>query len=102
MLIPNLLKSQSPISRDGVGNQLPTFDVESISAKIPKSKSPILGGVGGGVMNQLPIIETESKSTEIPKSLFRWGGEVKGQFPTFDADLLKSKKKLQEVFVNIF
>ena len=65
MLSPNLLKSQSPV---GVGgglhdSQLPTFDDESKSAKIPKSL------YGGGVHDgQLPTFDAESKSAKIPKS----------------------------------
>ena len=47
MLSPNLLKSQSPFMVGGGvhDGQLPTFDAESKSAKIPKS----LYGGGGGV-----------------------------------------------------
>ena len=48
MLSPDLLKSQSPFTVGGGGGgchdgQLPTFDAESKSAKIPKS-----GGGGRG------------------------------------------------------
>ena len=55
MRSPNLLKSQSPFMVGGGGGgvhdgQLPTFDAESISAKIPKSGG---GGGGGGGVSQL-------------------------------------------------
>ena len=46
MLSPNLLKSQSPFMVGGVHDgQLPTFDAESKSAKVPKS---LYGGGRGG------------------------------------------------------
>ena len=43
MLSPNLLKSQSLMGGGVHDDQLPTFDAESKSVKIPKS-----GGGGGG------------------------------------------------------
>ena len=51
ILSPNLLKCQSPVGGgEGVHDgQLPTFDAESKSAKIPKS-----GGGGGVHDGQLP------------------------------------------------
>ena len=45
------------------GIQLPTFDADSKSAKIPKS---LHGGLGGG--SQLPSFDAESKSAKIPKN----------------------------------
>ena len=79
MLSPNLLKSQSPV---GVGmggwgevhdGQVPTFDAESKSAKIPKS-SWGQGGRGCMMTNfQLPT-DAESKSAKIPKSDGGGGG----------------------------
>ena len=54
-------------------SQLPTFDAESKSAKIPKSLHS--GGGGGGVHDsQLPTFDAESKSAKIPKSLYGGGG----------------------------
>ena len=50
--------------------QLPTFDAESKSAKIPKS----LYGGGGMHDGQLPTFDAESKSAKIPKSLYGGGG----------------------------
>ena len=50
-----------------VGVQLPTFDVESKSAKIPNS---LYSGGGGEV--QLPTFDAESKS-KIPNSLYGGG-----------------------------
>ena len=56
MVSPNLLKSQSLVGGGGGGGgegvhdgQLPTFDAESKSAKIPKSS----GGGGEGGASQL-------------------------------------------------
>ena len=56
---PNLLKSQSPVEGGVHDGQLPTFDAESKSAKIPKSL------YGGGVKIQLPIFDAQSKSAKI-------------------------------------
>ena len=52
--------------------QLPTFDAEPKSTKIPKS----VGGGGGRHDGQLPTFDAESKSAKIPKSLY--GGGVGG------------------------
>ena len=69
MLSPNLLKSQIPNKVGGGrggevvgwgGNQLPTFDAESKSAKIPNSPYGVGGGEGGG--DQLSTFDAESKS----------------------------------------
>ena len=56
MLSPNLLKSQIPCMRRGGGrgvkSELPTFDAESKSAKVPNSLCE-KGWGGGGKNNQL-------------------------------------------------
>ena len=52
--------------------QLPTFDAEAKSAKIPKS---LYGGGGEGAHDgQLPTFDAESKSANISKSLYGGGG----------------------------
>ena len=71
MLSPNLLRSQIPCMEGGgeVGDQLPTFDDESKSAKIqnsqygvkfhnqsPKPNFLFQEGKGGGVMTEATII----------------------------------------------
>ena len=69
MLSPNLLKSQIPWWGGGVHDgQLPTFDAESKSAKIPNCLG---GGGGGGCMMANFQLQTflESKSAQIPKSI---------------------------------
>ena len=86
---PNQLRSQYPkVSLGGwgggVGNQLPTFDAESKSAKIPKSH---FRGVGGGGI-QLSTFNAESNSGKIPKSHF-WGA---GSILIFDAWFKFAKK----------
>ena len=116
MLSPNLLRSQIPYTLGGGGvhdEQLPTFDAESKSAKIPNylydrggggfisanfqllMLSPnllrsqiayMVGGGGGGVHDdQLPTFDAESKSAKIPNSLY---GGWRGGFMTINFQLL--------------
>ena len=93
------LKSKSPFTVGGGGGggvhggQLPTFDAESKSAKIPKS---LYGeGGGGGVVHvgQLPTFDAESKSAKIPKSLYSGGGCMTANFQLLmlSPNLLKSQ-----------
>ena len=58
--------------REGeAGTQLPTFDAESKSAKIPCTVCVCWGwrGGGGGAGTQLPTFDAEIKSAKIPISL---------------------------------
>ena len=53
----------------GVGNQLPTFDAQSKSAKMWQFHY----GGGGEGCDQLPTFDAESKCAEIPKSHYGGG-----------------------------
>ena len=74
MLSPNLLKSQSPLGGGVHDGQLPTFDAESKSAKIPKS----IHGVGGrGCMManfQLLMLSPNLLKSQSPVGGEGWGG----------------------------
>ena len=64
----------------GTGNQLPTFDAESKSAKITNS---LYGGGGAG--HQLPKGKCKISEPKSQSEIYISGGEG-GQFPTFDAE----------------
>ena len=94
MLSPNLLKSQSPFMVVGGGGvcdgQLPTFDAESKSAKIPKS---LYGGGGGCVMAnfQLLMLSPNLLKSKNPFTVGGGLGGVKIQLPIFDAESKSAK-----------
>ena len=54
---------------EGGGDQLPTFDVESKNAEIPKSQFQ-----GKEVVDQLPTFDADFNNAKIPKSHFLGGG----------------------------
>ena len=104
MLSPNLLKSKSPYVRMGSGgthdSQLPTFDAESKSAKIPKSLYS--GGGGGGGRGrcmmanfQLLMLSPNLLKSQSPFTVGGgggWGWEVHdGQLLTLDAESKSAK-----------
>ena len=64
---------------EGGGDQLPTFDVESKNAEIPKSQFQ-----GKEVVDQLPTFDADFNNAKIPKSHFLGGGWLGDQLPTFD------------------
>ena len=89
--ITNLLKSKKSLYGGGGGGvrdgQLPTFDAESKSTKIPKS---LYGGGGGGSMLanfQLLMLSPNLLKSQSP---FTVGGHD-GQLPTFDAKSKSAK-----------
>ena len=101
MLSSNLLKSNIPMFRGGVGgNQFPTFDAEFKFAKIQNSH--VQGWVGGGggrrgrgVVdgNQFPTFDAEFKFAKIQNSYFQGGGSVETNFQLLmlSPNLLKSQ-----------
>ena len=91
LLGPNLPKSQIPYMTvvcvcggggggGGVQDQLPTFDVQYKSAKIPNS---LYSGWSGGPR---PTFDAQSKSDKIPNSLYGGGEGLQDHLPTFDAE----------------
>ena len=99
----DLIENPNYLGGGGVRTQLPTFDAESKSAKIPKSQSPILVEKGRGFgsnfqllmlspnllksqnsimmglrgldQTQIPAFNAGFKSDKIPKYHYRGGGE---------------------------
>ena len=83
----------------GVKIQLPIFDAESKSAKIPKSLYSRGGGGGGMMANfQLSIASPNLLKSQSPFMVGGGGGFHDGQLPTFDAES-KSAKIRKSLYV---